>query len=339
VFTPLILPGLFTAMVGQSAVPVDRIFFDYGYFNRVAVHGVGSSAPMLVRTTTTHKEPIFDPSHEIIIGYKTSTMVNTLGVAQSSETVSGFNLHAFNLGVEKTFLDGLASVYVTLPFLNATDNISGQQINGLGDVTAGSKLILYQSLQTGNTLTAGLTVSFPSAHAAVSNSLVQSNNGNGDTLLPSTSVRVNPTFFQPWVAGLLNFDRLYVHEYFGVVVPTDSQVATFLNSDFTVGYSLYRSIDGGMSVTPTIGVQALIPVSNRGIPAGLGTATPVAFNNGALPTPAAPTPFLYTDQVFVSGGVQLGLSERWLFSANAVVPLAAPRGYTVGATFSLNFFY
>src|ERR1051325_8766968 len=31
VFTPLILPGLFTASVGQSALPADRVSFEYGY--------------------------------------------------------------------------------------------------------------------------------------------------------------------------------------------------------------------------------------------------------------------------------------------------------------------
>jgi hypothetical protein len=339
VLTPLILPGLLTATAGQSALPVDRLFFEYGYFNRVAVNGVGSSAPMLVRTTTTTQEPIFDTGH-MIIGYKTITTVHN-SVAQSSAPVAGFNLNTFNIGVEKTFLDGLASAYVSVPFLYATDNISGQDINGIGDVNAGFKLILYQSLRTGNTLTGGFTISFPSGHAAVSNSFLQSGNGTGDALLPSSSVSVNPTYFQPWLAGLLIFDRLYVHEYFAVVVPSDGRVATFLTSDFTLGYSLIRANDDGLltSVTPTLGIQALIPVSNRGTPTGQGTTTFVPFAGTSLPAPPAPSPFTFTDQVFVSGGVQLGLGERWLFSANVVVPVAGPRAYNIGATFGLNYFY
>src|SRR5262245_22696534 len=32
--TPLILPGLFTSTTTQSAIPLDRVFFDYGHFNR-----------------------------------------------------------------------------------------------------------------------------------------------------------------------------------------------------------------------------------------------------------------------------------------------------------------
>jgi hypothetical protein len=65
----------------------------------------------------------------------------------------------------------------------------------------------------------------------------------------------------------------------------------------------------------------------------------VPSNNGTLPPPPPPSGFTFTDQIFLSGGAQLGLTERWLLSANAVVPVANPRGYYVGATFSLNYFY
>jgi len=217
IFTPLILPGLFTSTVGQSAVPVDRVFFDYGYFSGFQVRGVGSSLPKLNRTTVTTITPPTDSESPPIV---TTTVHNS--ISQSGNPVTGFNLNTFNLGIEKTFLDGLASFYVSVPFLYATQNISGQDITGLSDINVGFKVILYQDRPSGNTFTGGLTVSFPSAHASVSTSFVQSENGNGNQLLPSTSVRVNPTYFQPWVAGLVIFDRFWVHDYFGVVVPTDS---------------------------------------------------------------------------------------------------------------------
>jgi hypothetical protein len=338
------MPGLFTASASQSALPVDRVFFEYGYFNGVAVRGVGSSAPMLSRATiTTPGPPKIIPNSEgpptIIPTFKTS--VHTLGVTQSPDPVAGFNLHSFKIGVEKTFLDGLASAYVAVPFLNATDNITGQPINGLGDINAGFKVILYQSLPTGNTLTGGFTISFPTAHAAVSNGYVQSNDGTGDTLLPSSQVRINPTFLQPWVAGLFIFDRLFIHEYLAIMFPTDERISPFLTSDLSVGYSLYRAGEGQWfsSVTPTLAITAFIPLSNRGTPSGLGATVFVPPAGAALPPPPPASLFSYNDQVFVSGGVQLGLLERWLFSANVVVPVAGPRGYTVGATFGLNYFY
>jgi hypothetical protein len=262
-------------------------------------------------------------------------------VTQSADAVAGFNLNTFNISLEKTFLDGLASVYVSVPFLYAADNISGQNINGIGDVTAGFKVILYQNLRNGNTLTGGFTVSAPTGQPAVSTSFIQSDNGTGNTLLASSTTTVNPTFLQPWWAGLLVFDRLFFHEYFGVIIPTDSNVATFINSNSTIGYALFRSGDGRgiTSVTPTVSVQALIPVNNRGPATGLLATTDVASINGSLPPPPPPSGFTFTDQVFVSGGVQLGVSQRWLFSSNVVVPVVSPRGYNVGATFGLNYFY
>jgi hypothetical protein len=344
-FAPLILPGLFTAGLSQSAVPVDRVFFEFGYFNGVSVYGVGSSGPVLVRTTVTTPGPIIDtnkgssPPH--FVQTFNTTIVNS--VTQSSNAVPGFNLNTFNVGFEKTFFNGLASIYVGVPFLYATENISGQQINGLGDINAGFKVILYQSLPTGNTFTGGMTVSFPSAHAAVSTSAVQSDNGNGNTLLPSSPIQVNPTYFQPWLAGLLIFDRLSIQEYFGIMVPTDQNVATFLNNDFSIGYSLIRSGDSQFvtSLTPSIGVKALIPLSHRGIlPDGQGVTSFVPSNaNGTLPAAPIPGQFLFSDQVFLTGGFSVGLGERWLVSANVVVPVVGPKGFNVGASFGLNYFY
>ncbi len=332
ILTPLIIPGLLTSTGTQSAIPIDRVSFEYGYYNRIAVQGVGSSAPVLVRTTVT--VPSVSPG-----GRPTTTTDSK--IRQSSAPVDGFNLHTFNLGVEKTCFDGLASVYVSVPFLCATENITGQPISGIGDVNLGFKTILYQGRATGNTLTGGFTVSLPTAHAASSTSYMQDDNGDGNELLPASRISTNPTFLQPWLASLLIFDQLFVHQYLSVVVPTDSRVATFINYDFTLGYQIYRSESSRLlsSLTPTVSIHTLLPVNHRGVVAGQGIVTEVPFDNGALPVPPAPSGFLFSDQVFASTGFQVGLVERWMFSANVVVPLAAPRGYQIGATFGLNYYY
>ena len=240
----------------------------------------------------------------------------------------------------------MASVYVTVPFLYATQNVTGQQINGIGDVSAGWKMILRQDPTTGNTLTGGLTVSFPTAHAAVSNSVIQSHNGTGDALQPSTNTRINPTFFQPWAAGLLNFDRVFVHDYLSIIIPTDDRVATFINNDFLVGYNLFRGGPGRFlsSVTPIIAAQAVIPVSHVGTPTDQAGPVFVPFSSSSsssstLPAPPAPTDFVFSTQLFLCGGVQVGMGERLYFSANAIVPVCGPRGYPVAATFGLNYLY
>lgn len=349
IITPLVMPGLFNAGSAQSALPIDRVYFDYGFFNGVGVYGVGSSAPQLVRRQVRVPVPPPPPSNggpsptptPSPLALQSFTVRTETFVQQSSAIVPGFNLNSFNLGIEKTFFGGMASAYVTVPFLYATENITGQQINGLGDVSAGFKMILSQSAN-GNLLTGGLTVSFPTAHAAESTSLIQSQNGNGDTLLTSTTTRINPTFFQPYAAGLMIFDRVFVHDYFGLIIPTDDRVSTFLNNDFTIGYQLYRADTPRMisSITPIFACQAVIPLNHVGTPPDPGAVVFVPFDsNGLLPAPAAPTEFLFSTQVFLCGGVQIGLGERLFLSANVVVPVCGPRGYPAAATFGLNYLY
>src|SRR5262249_3768923 len=132
-------------------------------------------------------------------------------------------------------------------------------------------------------------------------------------------------------------------EYFGIVVPSDNRVATYLNNDVSIGYLLYRDRNGGLvtSVTPTASVQVLVPLNHRGsFPDGFLATSFVPFtSNGALPAAPPPNPFTFTDQVFVTAGAEIGLGERWSASANIVIPVAGPRGYNLGATFSLNYFY
>jgi len=60
---------------------------------------------------------------------------------------------------------------------------------------------------------------------------------------------------------------------------------------------------------------------------------------GAYPVPFAPTDFRFAHQVFATGGLQVGLGERTTFNAAVVIPIAGPRGFNIGATFGLNYFY
>ncbi len=341
VLTPLVIPGLLTSTGSQSAIPSNRVYFEFGCFRGVSVYGVGSSAPKLVRTpiTTTEYVKVVSGESYTIVPVETTVVHST--ISQSPAPVAGFNLQTYNIGVEKTCFDGLASVYLSVPYLCATDNITGQPITGIGDINAGFKVILLQGRETGNTLTGGFTISLPTAHAASSTSYIQTGNGNGEEILSASRVSTNPTFLQPWLASLLVFDRLYVHQYLSIVVPSDARVANFLNYDFALGYGLYKS-DGRRwlsSVTPMMSIHALIPMNHRGTTAGQGVVTEVPFDNGALPAPPTPTAFIFSDQVLASGGIQVGFDERWLFSASVVTPISAPRGYYIGATFGLSYYY
>jgi hypothetical protein len=311
---PLVMPGLLTAANSESARPMDRISFTYSYLDRFQIFQSQLNNPNL-----------------------------PLGTSNRS---AGFNLNTFSIGVEKTFLDGKASFYAQIPFLDATGNTTGQAIDGLGDVSLGLKYVLLADDQYKNLLTGGFTVSAPTGrdvqyptsfkNVAFNGNLITTIPGPGGTV--ATFTRINPTFLQPWVAGQIGSDRLLIHNYFGVLIPTDNNVATFLNNDLTVGYTLYRCNSDRWitSVTPVVGFQALIPVSHRGEPASITPATGNIDANG-FPT-AAPT-FGFSDQFFVSGGAQIGLGQRAMVSFGVVTPVVGPRAFSTGFNLGLNYSY
>jgi hypothetical protein len=326
------LPGLFTAINPESALPVNRVFASYGYYDGFNV-----------RTPT--------------------------GIQR------GFNLNRWDVGAELAFLENRASVYVRVPYLDATQNTSGAAIDGLGDISAGFKVALLADPDSGSVLSAGITVSAPTSRdlVAITNlnvgigadrvavpgpGVIIPNAPNAGlpmlTVPPPTIARVNPTFIQPYIAALLGMDRIYVQDYLAVVVPTDNRVSTYINNDLAVGYQLYRN-QGGLlsSFTPTADVQLLLPVNHQGSsPAGTGSTLlnvpgEVVDIHGMTirgapnfpPVNAPPLSLRSSYQVFVTGGAQVGLMDRVLLSLGVSVPVAGPRAYNVGGTVGLNYFY
>ena len=314
--TPLIIPGLFTAASVQSVIPMDRVSFDYGYYNRFAV-----SSP--------------------------------------TGPTAGFNLNQFNIGIEKTLFDGMASVYISVPFLSASDNITAQDINGLGDINIGFKVLFFQDKESGSALSGGMTVAAPTAHSTTFSSTSSLNltfTGPTQPGLPiganlpvtpsTTTTTVNPTFLQPWIGGLWARDGFFVQEYFGVLVPTDERISTIINNNVTMGYEVYRNQSGFLSsIMPTVGVQMLLPVNHVNNSAGSTTSqVPVDINclttsYSQIANQIPNSNFGFPDQVFLTAGAQFGLGQSALLSASIVVPVAGPRGYSVGATVGLNYFY
>ncbi len=312
---PAILPGLLTAANVESARPMDRVFFGYAYLDRFQVTGIPSISLPNPPTPVT---------------------------AASTRRVPGFDLSRFDVGVEKTFLDCKASAYVRVPFLYATENVSGQAIDGLGDVSAGLKYVFWASADNSSLLTGGMTVSAPTARSTtVVNQafILRDNNGNFRFLIPSSSV--NPTFLQPWVAALFAGDRAFLQEYLGVIVPTDDRVSTFINNDVIVGFQVYRGEPGRLlsSITPTLDVQALLPINHVG---SVAQAAPTNTTlSGALPPTVFPTSsnLNFSDQLFITGGLQFGLGDRAVLSTGVVTPVVGPRAFNYGVTFGLNLFY
>ncbi len=269
---------------------------------------------------------------------------------------AGFDLNRFDIGAEKTLFDGRASIYVRVPFLYATDNTSGQPVDGLGDISAGFKYALLRDEETGSTLTAGMTVSAPTARDAVSTvakfNVSSTSPAGTSALFPTQTSTINPTFLQPWVGGMLVLDRFTVQEYFAVIIPTEDKTSTFINNDIGLGYQLYRSEcrDSFLtSVTPTIDVQVLLPLNHQGAPSttttapaslagltGTGTASDDLIGKSVQATPTSVnSPY----QVFVTGGVGFGIGERAVLSIGVVTPVTGPKAFTTGGTVGFNFFF
>ena len=302
----LILPGLFTAAQSESALPVDRLFVDYGYFD----------------------------GFRSVVG--TPTLVGGRATLQSS-VVKGFDLNRFDFGVEKTFFEGAASIVVRTPILEAADNITGQSIDGFGDIDAGVKVALFRDCETGNALSVGCDVSVPTGRPETF-TINQTLQANG-VFAPTSSTTINPTFVQPYVSGVVHLDNLFVQDFLGCLISTDGRISPFINEDLAVGYTIYRcpsalaSFFTPTSLTPTVEAQLLIPTSNE----GSGTAAAPFVPGGTGLTTA--NSFSFPDQLFLTEGFQLGLGQRSVLSAGIVEPLIAPKAFTVGVTAGFTILY
>ncbi len=314
--TTLILPGLFTAINVESATPQTRLFFDYGGF-----HGF-----------------------------------QTINPATGSGLVKGFNLNLFTEGAELAIPDNGISIYVRVPAIEASDNITGGRLNGLGDVSVGFKFEVLEWEDAGTVITIGATAALPTARdLTITTSRYAFDfdptgtirtSPTGLTLPPNRTVNVNPTFIQPWIAGLCVQDRLVLTAYGALVLPTDDHVATLVNADFSIGWQLYRTChhdDVVTSITPTVNVEALIPIDHQGTPQGVLGQTG-ALNVGAGgqlvdPNPQTNYSIGLPYQVFVTGGASFGFGCHSVLSAGVVTPVMGPKAFSVGGVASYNLLF
>lgn len=288
---PVIVPGLFSATSSENVIPTNRVFFDYGYFD--------------ISRLATPTTPF--------------------------QATGGFKLSRFDIGVEKTILEGRSSVWIRVPFLAAADNTFGAPIDGIGDVGMGIKLLLLSDYETGSGVSGGVSVYIPTAREQ---SFTTTVNDSGETI----TRKINPTFLQPWLGGIYVKGRFFIQEYLGVVIPTDDNyLSTALNNDLCAGYTVY-SAPGRIlsSVSPILDVQSYSPVTKDGKPAIPEGTTPGVTDLGPGGQPAQ---FGFRTQVSVSPGLQFGLGQRTLLTTNVVVPVVGPRSFNIGAAAGLNWLF
>ncbi|QDU59661.1 hypothetical protein Pan216_04920 [Planctomycetes bacterium Pan216] len=180
--------------------------------------------------------------------------------------------HRFIFGLEKTFMDGIFSAEVRIPYsytlttnLNVTDSgAPGVLDNQLDNITASGKALLYQDQHFA--LSCGMTVNTPTADDVVINQQFiarqGATGGSGQVISPRLVIRNESVHFSPFLGYLISPTRRAFFQGFvqydfplnsntvrftptndGVTGPTqhflldDQQL---LNLDFSMGYWLMQ---------------------------------------------------------------------------------------------------
>jgi hypothetical protein len=294
-FTPFML-GDFTGPIGslfldlkiaegQSPRPIDRVYFNFnGYANL-------------------NKDQFDNPI----------------------QPVHNINLYRWVFGFEKTFMDGTVSLGVRVPFYTITaegrdftvvptplgpaigPGDAGQSTTHFGNVSAILKAILWEDRQTGSLLSAGATVSVPTA----SSQLIDPG--------PSTLL-----YLQPFGGFIINRGDFFVQGFTSLILPIARPESIVLFTDVGAGYWLYRdpSASGLLTgVAPTVEVHVSTP---------LRQANPNVDLFGIFDR------LRLHDVVDFTAGVTFELSGRSTLGLGVAVPVTGPKLFEVEGLAQLN---
>lgn len=212
---------------------------------------------------------------------------------RTPDTQIAINRETF--GVEKTFLNGRASVGVRIPFVNTTGDFSLNSSDDIADMSVILKYAFLNDRPSGTALSGGLMITAPTGPAI--NTLA------GD---------IHSTLLQPFLGGsLLLFDRAYLQGFSSVIVPTDSRDSVLVDNTIAVGYWAYRCDSGSClrAIVPTFEVQVLDPLNHRD----------------------ADSLIHYPDVVCLTAGVHVGLFKNSMLAIGASTPITGPSPFDVGA--------
>jgi len=222
------------------------------------------------------------------------------------------NLQVYHqlFGLEKTFLDGKASIGFRVPLntvtLKSLANVPG--IGGTstapGDLSIFLKYAVYDD-ERGNLVSLGLQVTAPTGPGAFGGNKYYS--------------YFRDTQIQPFVGYIFARDRFYAQGFSSINVPTQSQDVTLLFTDFGVGYYVYRSDQASRfltAVAPVAEAHLTTPLNHRG------------FNSRDL----ASTP----DILNMTFGVNTEFHRRAVLTAAYVTPVTGPKPFNAEFILQLN---
>lgn len=179
------------------------------------------------------------------------------------------NLQVYHqlFGIEKTFLDGQASIGFRMP-LNTISFKSTANLPGLGgsstspgDLSVFLKYVLFKNQSS--LFSTGLQVTAPTGPNSFGGAKYYS--------------YFRDTQIQPFVGYLFQRDRFYAQGFTSLNVPSTSQDVTLLFNDVAVGYYAYRANDADRLLTaivPTAEAHLNTPLNHRGFSATDIASTP-----------------------------------------------------------------
>jgi hypothetical protein len=156
-----------------------------------------------------------------------------------------------------------ASIGMRLPFFSLAGDTSFDSVF-VGDLTIITKFAFINNRESGNVASGGLVITVPTG-------------GSPSYLTPQGTeaqvIRDYPVTVQPYVGFIYNLTpKLYLHNFDGLCIPTDSSEATFMCNDIGLGYWLYRDpraqfIQGFI---PTIELHVNTPFTHTATPTSIG---------------------------------------------------------------------
>lgn len=245
--------------------------------------------------------------------YVTYNFFNDVNMALRVPGLPVANVHRQTFGVEKTFLDGDASIGLRLPLL---------QLTGPDDIarsTVGDLSVILKFAWINNPLEIAPDGSFLGGEVLSTGLVVTAPTGGG-AAFSSQHPEIHPTVIQPFVGGIGTFGRAYGQFFTSLAVPTDSRDTTYFFNSVQLGYQLFRNPDARFvrSVTPLVELHINTPLDNRGL--------------NKLPIGAY-------DVIGFTGGATIGLGSRSFLNIGSNVPVTGPRPYAMEAMahFNLNY--
>src|SRR5262249_22247075 len=174
----------------------------------------------------------------------------------------GIDVFRHTIGFEKTFFGGDASFGMRLPFVRLT-GFDGVEENRFSDMTIIFKYALLNNRETGDVFSGGLAITVPTG-GGIAVDFPGVNSGVIDGTNPAVFY---PVILQPYMGWVRNStERLYLHGFHSLAVPTDARDVTVLFNDVGVGYWLYKNNADRFvnAIIPTFEFHLNTPLTHRG---------------------------------------------------------------------------